>query len=75
MSKSLCRTLLETKQTFTNNSLFRDNLFEETCEMVWNKNKARVVRDISLLIVPSAEILAIRGAKRLKILIESINEG
>jgi hypothetical protein len=43
--------------------------------MVRNKNEARVVCNISLLIVPSAEILAICGAKHLKILIESINEG
>jgi hypothetical protein len=74
-SKSLCRTLLETEQTFPDDSLFRDDLFEETCEMVRNKNEARVVRDISLLIVPPAEVLAIRGAKHLKILIESVNEG
>jgi hypothetical protein len=39
------------------------------------QNEARVVRDISPLIAPSAEILAIRGAKHLKILIESTNEG
>jgi hypothetical protein len=74
-SKNLCRTFLETEQTFPDDSLFRDDLFEETCEMVRNKNEARVVRDISPLIVPSAEILAIRGAKHLKILIESVNEG
>jgi hypothetical protein len=74
-SKSLCRTFLETEQTFPDDSLFRDDLFEETCEMVRNKNEARVVRDISPLIVPSAEILAIRDAKHLKILIESVNEG
>ena len=74
-SKSLCRTFLETEQAFPDDSLFHDDLFEETCEMVRNKNEARVVRDISPLIVPSAEILAIRGAKHLKILIESVNEG
>ncbi|TAQ87685.1 hypothetical protein B7494_g3995 [Chlorociboria aeruginascens] len=74
-SKSLCRTFLETEQIFPTNSLFHDDLFEKTCKMIQNKNKARVVRDISLLIVPSAEILAIRGAKHLNILIESINEG
>lgn len=74
-SESLCRTFLETEQTFPDHSLFGDDLFEETCEMVWNKNEARVVRDISPLIVPSAEILAIRGAKHLKILIESVNDG
>ena len=74
-SKSFCRTLLETEQTVPDDSLFRDDLFEETCEMVRNKNEARVVRDISPLIAPSAEILAIRGVKHLKILIESTNEG
>jgi hypothetical protein len=74
-SKSLCRTFLETEQTFPDDSLFRDDLFEETCEIIRNKNEARVIRNISLLIVPSAEILAIRGAKYLKILIKSINEG
>jgi hypothetical protein len=74
-SKSFCRSLLETEQTFPDDSLFRDDLFEETCEMVRNKNEARVVRDISPLIVPPVEVLAIRGAKHLKILIESVNEG
>jgi len=74
-SKSLCRTFLETEQTVPDDSLFRDDLFEETCEMMRNKNEARVVRDISPLIVPSAETLAVRGAKHLKILIESVNEG
>ncbi|KAH8725951.1 hypothetical protein GQ44DRAFT_795174 [Phaeosphaeriaceae sp. PMI808] len=74
-SKSLCQTLLQTKQTFPDDSLFHDDLFEETCEMVRNKNEAKVVRDISPLIVPSVEILAVRGAKHLKILIESVNEG
>jgi len=74
-SKSLCQTFLETEQIFPNNSLFRDNLFKETCEIIRNKNKARVIHNISLLIVPSTEILAIRNAKHLKILIKSINEG
>jgi hypothetical protein len=40
-----------------------------------NKNKAKVVCNILLLIVPSIEILAIRSAKHLKILIKSINKG
>jgi hypothetical protein len=74
-SKSVCRTLLESEQIFPNDSLFQDNLFEATCEMIRNKNVARVVRDISPLIVPSVETLAMRGAKHLKILIESVNEG
>lgn len=74
-SKNLCQTLLENEQTVPEDLLFCDDLLEETCEMVRDKNEARVIRDISLLIVPSAEILAARGAKPLKILIESANEG
>jgi hypothetical protein len=45
-SKSLCRTFLKTKQTFPNDSLFCNNLFKETCEIVRNKNEARVVCNI-----------------------------
>ena len=74
-SKGTYLNLLNTEQTIPNDSLFDDELFEETCEMIRNKNEARVIRDISQLIVPSAEILAARGAKILKILIESVNEG
>ena len=74
-SKADCRTLLETKQTYPADSLFCDEMFEEICETVRNKNEARIVRDISPLIVPSAETLAIREAKRPKLLIESVNEG
>lgn len=74
-SKDLCRALLVTEQAVPEDSLFREDLFEETCEMIRNKNEARVIRDISLLIVPSAEILAARGSKHLNILIETVNEG
>ncbi|KUI54634.1 hypothetical protein VP1G_10697 [Cytospora mali] len=42
---------------------------------IHNKNEARVILDITRLIVPSAESLAIFGAKHLSILTESINEG
>lgn len=48
---------------------------KKTCELIRNRNEARVIRDISLLIVPSAESLAIRGDKHLRCLIESVNEG
>jgi len=75
VSKDLCQTLLETELAAPEDSLFRDDLFEETCEMVRNRNEAKVLQDITRLIVPSAGTLAIRGAKHLKILIESVNEG
>ncbi|KAG8407779.1 hypothetical protein J3459_018372 [Metarhizium acridum] len=74
-SKNKYFELLSTKQTALNDSLFLDSLFEETCRSVEDRNEARVMRDLTPLIVPSAEILRIRGAKQLNILIESVNEG
>ncbi|TGO86917.1 hypothetical protein BPOR_0267g00160 [Botrytis porri] len=74
-SKTICRTLLEAEQIVPEDSLFQDDLFEETCEMIQDRNEAKVIQDIARLIVPSAQSLAIRGAKHLNPLIESINEG
>ena len=72
--KTICKTLLETEQTTPQESLFRDDLFKKTCEKVRNRNEAIVVQDITRLIVPSAENLAIYGAKHLNHLYESVNE-
>ncbi|KAM0413564.1 hypothetical protein ACHAPT_013659 [Fusarium lateritium] len=74
-SKSLARSLLEATQAVPEDSLFRDDIFESTCQKIQNRNEARVIQDISRLIVPSAETLATFGAKHLDILIESVNEG
>jgi hypothetical protein len=74
-SKTVCRTLLEAEQIVPEDSLFQDDLFDETYEMIQDRNEAKVIQDIARLIVPSAQSLAIRGAKRLKTLIESVNEG
>jgi hypothetical protein len=74
-SKSLCRTIFEKEQTVPQDSLFRDDLFDKTCEKIQDRNEARVVQDITRLIVLSAETLATFGAEYLEILIESVNEG
>ncbi|KAK1240464.1 hypothetical protein MKX07_004492 [Trichoderma sp. CBMAI-0711] len=74
-SRRLCQILLETKQTLPDRSLFHDDFFKETCQKLRNRNHARIIRDISQLLVPSAETLAIYGAKHLDILAESVNEG
>ena len=74
-SKTLCQTLLETAQAEPQNSLFRSYIFKLTCQMVRDNNEARVIRDITPLIVPSAEILYTYGANHLKCLIEATNEG
>lgn len=55
--------------------LFRDDLFEEACECIQNRNEARVVQDFAQLIVPSAETLATFGLKHLRSSVESVNEG
>ncbi|KAK4143597.1 uncharacterized protein C8A04DRAFT_37384 [Dichotomopilus funicola] len=74
-NKALCRTLLENSQPTPEDSLFRDDIFQATCDMIHNRNEARVIRDITRLIVPSAESLATFGAKHLDHLVESVNEG
>ncbi|MCJ1345742.1 hypothetical protein MMC31_003951 [Peltigera leucophlebia] len=80
-SKDLCIKLFSTEQTVPKDSLFNDNQFDKTCEKIRNENEARVVRDISLLIVPSAEILETQSvvetqsAPELKHLKDSVNQG
>ena len=74
-SKSLCRTLLEREPEVPQDSLFRDDLFHKTCQKVRDRNEGMVVQDITRLIVPSAETLAIYGATDLQHLTESVSEG
>ncbi len=74
-SRTLYQILLDSEQTVPQDSLFHDDLFDETCESVLDRNEAMIVRDISPLICPPAQVLRIYGAKHLKDLIESVNEG
>ena len=74
-SKTTYLDLLASDQTVPKDSLFRDDLFKQTCRRVEDKNEARVIRDLTPLIAPSAESLWIYGAKHLEIAIESVNEG
>ncbi|EKG09502.1 hypothetical protein MPH_13462 [Macrophomina phaseolina MS6] len=74
-AKTLCRDLLESEQSVPEDTLFSDDIFEETCEIIRKRNEARLIRDIALLIVPSAEIHTIRRPRHLRILVETVNEG
>lgn len=67
--------LLAANQSPPTETLFRDDLFRQTCRSVQNRNEARILRDITPMIVPSAELLAINGAVHLECLIETTNEG
>ncbi|KAL9123704.1 MAG: hypothetical protein Q9217_006892, partial [Psora testacea] len=74
-SKDLYSRLLGLEQAVPIDSLFRDDLFEKTCRKIEDRNEARVIQDITRLIVPSAETLATYGATHLDHLIEGVNEG
>ena len=56
------------------NSLFNDNIFKRVYQRVRNKNEARVIRDLSPLLVPSTEILYFNGAINLEYLIEIVDK-
>lgn len=72
-SKRLVEDLLAGEQQFPRDTIFDDDIFEEACLNLTYKSETRVIQDISRLIVPSAETLALRN-KSLKDLIESVNE-
>ncbi|KAF2003265.1 hypothetical protein P154DRAFT_101168 [Amniculicola lignicola CBS 123094] len=76
-SKEFARRLLDIGQAVPEDSLFRDDFFQDTCDMLRNRNEAKVIQDISRLIVPSAQSLAVynKAARHLGRLIESVNEG
>lgn len=74
-SKTLCRNLLKNKYATPENTIFGDNAFDNACRKIQDKNEARIIQDITRLLVPSAETLATLGDERLAILVESVNEG
>lgn len=75
-SERLCQTLLDSKQVIPKDTIFRDDIFEDTCERLRGKNEARIFKDCTPLVVPSAEAHASLSANRdLDIAIESVNEG
>ena len=43
--KAICHTMLDTEQSIPKDSIFRDDLFETTCENIRNRNEARVIQD------------------------------
>ncbi|KAK3681829.1 hypothetical protein B0T22DRAFT_387673 [Podospora appendiculata] len=73
-SKNLVKDLLSGEQLVPKETLFDDDIFVDACRNLNNKNEARIIQDISRLIVPSAESLALRN-RNLKRLVESVNEG
>lgn len=75
-NERLCQTLLDSKQIIPEDTIFRDDIFDDTCERLRGKNEERIFKDSTPLIVPWAEAHALLSANRdLDIAIESVNEG
>jgi hypothetical protein len=73
-SGKLCQQLLNAPQEVPQNTLFSDDLlFTKTCRRMKGENETKLVHRISEFIVPSAELLADRGAKHLANIRETTN--
>ncbi|KAJ9661325.1 hypothetical protein H2198_002068 [Neophaeococcomyces mojaviensis] len=72
--EQLCRMLLWREQPTPTDTIFRDDVFRATCNRLQGTNEARIIKDLTPLIVPSAEPLATLGAKHLDIVVESVSE-
>ncbi|KAL9583529.1 MAG: hypothetical protein Q9212_002646 [Teloschistes hypoglaucus] len=70
----LFRTFLDTEQNVPEDSLFNDDLFEDFCLWISDRNEATIVRDLTPLLVPSAELMNLRGARHLRHVIEAVDE-
>ena len=69
-SKDVVDTLKSTAQAHPTGTIFDDDVFAAACNNVAGANKAKIIQDISHLIVPRAETLALRS-KGLDTLAES----
>ncbi|KAL8788734.1 MAG: hypothetical protein Q9213_001548 [Squamulea squamosa] len=75
-SKRLCQNLLGKKHATPRDTIFRDDdSFLAACIRLEGKNEARILKDLTPLLVPSAESLSSLGAKHLDSVVESVNEG
>lgn len=52
------QALLNIEQPVPKDSLFRNDLFKSTCRKIQDRNKAKVIQDITRLIVSFVEALA-----------------
>lgn len=75
LSKSMCQSLLQTKQTVSQNSLFCDDLFDKTCQKLQDRNEAMIIQNITLLIVLFAQTLVMYSVIHLNYLFKCVNEG
>lgn len=70
----LCRKLLENEQPTPEDTLFGDDYFEATMELIQDRNEAMINETISQLMFPNVEVMAIRDAK-FRPFTQSVDEG
>ena len=71
--RELCKTLLSGEYETPTGTLFENEFFVKALREARSRNEFRVSRDLMPLLVPSAELLHIRGATDLKGVIEELN--
>lgn len=71
-SRLLCSHLLTCDQPVPDGSHFSDATFERFCQRVQDRNDALILRDVTPLLVPSAENLALHGLNERGCLAESL---
>lgn len=74
-SKMFCQSLLDTECDIPEDTIFREDIIEESIEEIQDMNESRVIQDIARLLVPSVGALAKINDRRLSVLIESVKEG
>ena len=72
-SKLACQRLLNADQPVPENTIFDANLWESALESIGSRSKAKIFHDLTQLIVPSAQGLALTNPE-LQHLIESLDE-
>ncbi|KAL9127165.1 MAG: hypothetical protein Q9217_003898 [Psora testacea] len=72
-SKSLCEEYLKGDRTTVKSSIFTAEEFSKVLERVRNSNEARITRDVTPWIVPSAEVLFFRDELKLNYIGDELN--
>ncbi|KKZ61383.1 hypothetical protein EMCG_03989 [[Emmonsia] crescens] len=73
-SRLLCQELLQNDFITPRDTVFDDSIFSSVCAKLRSKSETGIVRTISELIVPSADIAICRGHVTFKNLVVSIDE-
>ncbi|KAH7146604.1 hypothetical protein B0J13DRAFT_606829 [Dactylonectria estremocensis] len=73
-ARVVCKELCENFDPLPHDTPLDDDTFESFCDSLLGRYGAKIFRDLSHLIVPPAEPLALRGHKKLKCLVEGVDE-